>query len=177
MQLTSWIEGTVGFLSAWFVGTLVEYIVHRLMHNRKFLHNRHMRHHKTNIGIGWIYEFRDYFFPTLPIMFLGFLFSLEAGIGFWAGGLFYACFAAYSHQVQHENPELVFWMKKPIHHFHHVHKMEHHNFGISVDIWDRVFRTYKDERWTPERNARDYPLTAFFNIHWIRPETQNHRSD
>jgi len=177
VQLTDWIEVVVGFTVALLVGTFVEYAVHRLMHLGKILHKRHALHHKSGTGQGWLGEFRDYFFPTLPIMFVGFLYSTAAGLGFAAGGAFYAFFAAYAHQVQHENPELVFWLKKPVHHLHHAHNMWRHNFGISVDFWDHVFRTYKEVEWAPERRARDYPIAAFFRIHWLQPaaepETQN----
>ena len=44
--------------------------------------------------------------------------------------------------------------------------MWRHNFGISLDIWDRLFATYKPVDWQPERRARDYPLKSFVDITW-----------
>ena len=85
------------------------------------------------------------------------------GIGMIAGGSFYAAFAAYAHQVQHERPELTIWMRRPVHYIHHVHSMWHHNYGISFDLWDRVFGTYKYVEWRPARPVR---LLDFFRIHW-----------
>ena len=53
------------------------------------------------------------------------------GIGFAVGAFAYAAFAAYAHQLQHEHPELVFWMARPVHTVHHKHQQWRHNFGIA----------------------------------------------
>ena len=58
-------------------------------------------------------------------------------------------------------------MARPLHHQHHTHKLWFHNFAISVDVWDRVFGTYKDLDWRPARRPFDHPLTAFFQIKWL----------
>jgi sterol desaturase/sphingolipid hydroxylase (fatty acid hydroxylase superfamily) len=157
------------FLIALTVGTLVEYWAHRMMH-AFLLKKKHAEHHKEGIGQGWFWEFLDYFFPTLPIMGLAyaisvyFFESVEGGIGFAAGGVFYACFAAYSHQLQHERPELCFWIVRPVHYLHHHGHMWKHNFGISLDIWDRVFGTYKYVEWKPEQRPSWLGLVR---IKWI----------
>jgi hypothetical protein len=161
------VEGLCSFLIAVFVATLVEYWVHRLMHLRCVLGRKHAEHHRDGWGQGVFGEFFDYSLGTLPILWIGFLYSVPAGIGFATGGIVYAVFAAYSHQVQHERPELVFWLKRPVHHLHHKHHMWHHNFGISLDVWDRVFGTYKTVEWNPERRPRDFPLRSFYQIHWF----------
>ena len=85
--------------------------------------------------------------------------------GFAAGGLFYACFAAYSHQLQHEKPELCFWLPRPVHYIHHHEKMWHHNFGISIDLWDRVFGTYKKVDWHAEPGK--WSFRGYFTIKWV----------
>src|SRR2546426_11148320 len=99
----------IAFLIAFIVGTLVEYWVHRMMHSF-LLKKKHAEHHRDGWGQGWLGEFWDYFSGTLLVLPAGFLWPgearIEAGIGFAAGGLFYAMFAAYSHQLQHEKPEL-----------------------------------------------------------------------
>ena len=56
----------LAFLLAFFIGTLVEYVVHRLMHARIFLYKIHAQHHQLGQGQGWFWEFRDYFLPSLP---------------------------------------------------------------------------------------------------------------
>jgi len=68
--------------------------------------------------------------------------------------------------VQHEKPDLAFWLGSPIHYLHHRENMWHHNFGIGVSIWDRLFGTYRVADWQPERRARDYPLREFIDIRW-----------
>lgn len=166
-------SGLTGFASALVVGTLVEYVVHRAMHRGKMLGKKHAEHHQEGAGQGVCGEFADYFIGGIPVIAVGFCIgyfacnSLAAGLGFVAGSTAYAMLAAYSHQLQHERPELAFWMVRPVHHLHHHHRMWKHNFGITVDIWDRVFGTYKPTDWRPERRARNYPLKAFFRIKWL----------
>jgi sterol desaturase/sphingolipid hydroxylase (fatty acid hydroxylase superfamily) len=162
----------LAFLLGLFACSLVEYLVHRGMHHGKMLGRRHAEHHRHGWGQGWLGEFRDYFLGGAPLWLGGlaiayFVFdSLPAGIGFVVGCLAYACLAAYAHQVQHDKPELVFWLKRPVHHLHHKHHMWHHNFGILVDVWDRVFGTYKVVEWKPERRPFQHPPRAFFQIKW-----------
>jgi sterol desaturase/sphingolipid hydroxylase (fatty acid hydroxylase superfamily) len=161
------IEGSVAFLAALIFGTLVEYVVHRLMHVRWLLGKKHAEHHKDGWGQGWAGEFWDYFVGTIVLLWMGFLYSVPAGIGWIAGAWVYAALAAYAHQLQHERPELCFWLPRPVHYLHHAHHMWRHNFGISVDIWDRVFRTYKVVEWKPEKRPFQYPLRSFFQIKWF----------
>ncbi len=160
------LEGTLAFLIALVLGTLVEYLVHRLMHARFLLGQKHAEHHRDGWGQGWLGEFWDYFLGTLALLWMGFLYSVPAGIGWVLGGLAYAALAAYAHQLQHERPELVFWLKRPVHYLHHKHHMWHHNFGISIDFWDRVFGTYKVVEWNPGRRPFQHPLKNFFQIKW-----------
>ena len=96
-------EALLAFFVALPVGTFVEYWGHRMMH-AWLLKRRHARHHQQGGGQGWLGEFRDYSLGTVFILPVGFLYSREAGIGIAFGGLFYAAFAAYSHQLQHEKP-------------------------------------------------------------------------
>lgn len=167
IDTVQWLEGSIAFGLALVIGTLTEYLVHRLMHSGRLLGRTHAKHHQDGDGQGWLLEFWDYFKGTLVVLWTGFLYSMPAGVGFAAGGLFYAMLAAYAHQIQHERPELVFWMKRPVHHLHHAHHMWKHNFGILVDIWDRVFGTYRVVEWSPERRPFQHPLSHFFRIKWF----------
>ena len=169
-MLSNLLQVAIGLGTAFFVGTLVEYVVHRLMHARVFLYKIHAQHHQANQGQGWLLEFKDYFLPSTPVLVIGsllfwFFLSTASAIGFGIGCFLYAAAAAYAHQVQHEKPELCFWMPLPVHHLHHHGKMWHHNFGILVDWWDRVFGTYKKVEWPRERKFQ--PLTAYFKIKWF----------
>ena len=151
---------------AFLVGSLVEYTVHRWMHDGKVLKVRHAKHHRNLEGQGWFGEFKDYTIPGLAIIWVGFLLSVPAGVGFALGSLGYAAFAAYAHQVQHEKPDLAFWLGAPIHYLHHRDNMWHHNFGIGVSLWDRLLGTYKAADWEPEKPLRHYPITEFVSIRW-----------
>jgi sterol desaturase/sphingolipid hydroxylase (fatty acid hydroxylase superfamily) len=58
---------------------------------------------------------------------------------------------------------MVFWMRLPVHHLHHHYEMQKHNFGLSVDWWDRVFGTYKPMPYQPAARPR-YFLLQLLNI-------------
>jgi len=161
-----WVELSVSLGLAFVVGTFVEYVVHRLMHSGKMLGRKHAEHHQDGFGQGWLGEFADYFLPSIVILWVGFLWSVAAGVGFALGGTLYAAAAAYSHQLQHDRPELCFWLKRPVHYLHHKHRMWRHNFGILVDVWDRVFGTYRPVDWKPERRPFQHPISDFFRIRW-----------
>ena len=70
-MLTITLHLLLGLATAFLVGTLVEYIVHRLMHARIFLYKIHAQHHQANQGQGWLMEFKDYFLPSLPVLLIG----------------------------------------------------------------------------------------------------------
>ncbi len=135
------------FVLALIFSSLVEYWVHRLMHiwpwfgNNLTSHYKHHYHERASV----LGDFKDYGMVSLifcPVFFV----SYSAGISAVLGGLVFAAFAAKTHQLQHENPTKCFWMKVPVHYLHHKYTW-HHNFGLSVDCWDRVFGTYKPVEW------------------------------
>lgn len=161
------LEAGLAFVFAQALGTFLEYAIHRLMHSGRFLTKHHAEHHQEGSGQGWYGEFKDYFLPTLTFIWIGFVYSIPAGIGFAIGDIAYTAFAAYSHQLQHERPELAFWLHRPVHHLHHKHKMWHHNFGISTAFWDRVFRTYRKVDWKPELPSLGTRIKGLFQIKWI----------
>lgn len=168
-----WQQSAAGFASALFVGTLAEYVVHRAMHRGKLLGKKHAEHHQEGAGQGVWGEFVDYFVGSIPVLLVGFAIgffacqSLFAGLGFVGGGVAYTLMAAYSHQLQHEKPDLAFWLVRPVHYLHHHHRMWKHNFGITFDVWDRVFGTYKAVDWQPQRPRRDYPWRSYLQIKWF----------
>lgn len=153
------------FAIAFVLASLVEYWVHRLMHKPYKLGERHRDHHRRNEGQGVIWEFFDYLKGTILIMGLLFFVSIEAGIGWFLGGLVYAAFSSYAHQLQHENPTKCFWMKMPVHYVHHKYGMWHHNFGLAVDWWDHVFGTYKLVDWLTEQELSQ-PERGYLELRW-----------
>jgi sterol desaturase/sphingolipid hydroxylase (fatty acid hydroxylase superfamily) len=157
--------GLACFAIAFILASLVEYWVHRLMHQPYKLGERHRDHHRRNEGQGVLWEFRDYVKSTILIMGLLFWVSLEAGIGWLLGALVYAAFSSYAHQLQHENPTKCFWMPMPVHYVHHKYGMWHHNFGLAVDWWDHVFGTYKLVDWLTDEELSQ-PERGYFQLRW-----------
>lgn len=165
----------VGLAGGLLSGTLGEYLMHRAMHARRALGERHARHHRLGFGQGWLGELIDYAWGGLPggVALAAILTwvtdSPRFGGGFFIGVLLHLAFAAYAHQLQHERPDLVFWMRKPVHYLHHEHGLWHHNFGISTPLWDHVFGTYQElpfEGRTARSTAR---LVDYFAIDWGSP--------
>ena len=119
-------------------------------------------------GQGVLMEYWDYIKPLFPLMFPMFLVSLPAGIGWFIGTNVFAFFSAYSHQLQHDNPLKCFWMTMPNHYVHHKLNMWHHNFGMALDIWDRVFRTYKPVEAAKWRDGLDPEMAkrSFLDVRW-----------
>ncbi|AFY39754.1 fatty acid hydroxylase [[Leptolyngbya] sp. PCC 7376] len=144
------------FLLAFLFGSFIEYWIHRVFHVRQShpikkvfpkLGKGHTRHHLGGEGQGFLWEFRNYVLGTCPVMIPMFFISLEAGISWASGIVVYAAFAAYAHQLQHDTPIKCVWMSIPVHYVHHKYNQWHHNYGIGVDWWDRIFGTYKSQEW------------------------------
>jgi len=98
-------------------------------------------------------------------MALPLIWAWDIGLAWLAGSLTYAIFSAYAHQLQHENPTKCFWMSMPVHYVHHKYNMWHHNFGLALDWWDRVFGTYKPVKWLTERELSQSDR-GYFQLKW-----------
>ena len=161
----------LGFAAAFVMASFVEWFVHLLMHRRILLGKIHYDHHLAGAADGMIWEFLYY----LPAAIIGSA-IFAAGGWYWncpwlAGGeclgsFAYAFFAGYAHQIQHERPELVFWMHPPVHTVHHKHEMYRRNFGIGLDVWDKVFGTYQHVEWQPDPARQRTRLSDFIRIKW-----------
>jgi sterol desaturase/sphingolipid hydroxylase (fatty acid hydroxylase superfamily) len=154
------------FFAAFIFSSFMEYWLHRLMHLLPKLCQFHVNHHKKNQGQGVLGEFKDYVLGTSLMMCMMFVVSWQIGLSWLLGSLCYAAFAAYGHQLQHENPIACFWMKMPVHYVHHTHNQWHHNFGLGVDWWDHVFGTYKPTEWLTEREL-EFADKGNWGIKWI----------
>jgi sterol desaturase/sphingolipid hydroxylase (fatty acid hydroxylase superfamily) len=103
---------------------------------------KHFNHHCSNTTKGFIGDFLDFSLVSLLVL-PAFFVSLSFGIIMISGTLAFAAFASYAHQIQHYAPHKCFWMKMPIHYIHHQKNQSDNNFGLAIDWWDIVFRTYK----------------------------------
>src|SRR5262245_61853735 len=157
------IAAVAGFVFA----SLVEYVVHRLMHKGVINGQRHAEHHRDGWGQGFWPEFGDYLPPASPLLAPPWFFGVAIGAGWTLGALAFSAFSAYAHQLQHDSPVACRWMRIPVHYVHHRDQMWHHNFGLSSDLWDRLLGTYRvvpfGEEFTPEQRGR-----GPFDIRWRR---------
>lgn len=150
MNTSDLLVAAVAFLIALPVGTLIEYVLHRFVlhaRSRTFITHRHRLHHKSNATDTLWGDFRNFMPGMLPFCWLGFLHSVPAGVGFVLGGVAYVFFLALVHKWSHERPKLVFWMNRNAHELRHG-ETPRRNYGIVTRFWDRVFRTYANERTT-----------------------------
>jgi sterol desaturase/sphingolipid hydroxylase (fatty acid hydroxylase superfamily) len=159
------VTGLYFFFGSIIFSSFVEYWAHRILHQWRAVGKVHREHHARNEGQGVLWEYIDYVKPSVFLMIPPFFISLPAGIGFFIGGNLFALVSAYSHQLQHENPEACFWMPMPTHYVHHAFNMWHYNFGMTLDIWDRVFRTYKRVEWR-EKVVRQPTKRWKYNVRW-----------
>ena len=174
--MQDWGIALIGVPIGFTIGTLGEYWIHRGMHKGGVLAGGHGEHHREGWGQGAFKEFRDYTLGTGIALLIGLpidVFFLTGGrlaASGALGGLLHAFFAAWCHQAQHEDPRLLPWMAAtPVHFVHHKRQQARHNFGISVDWWDRVFGTYKvDSDWRSLVRT-DRPRRWPWQIHWFTP--------
>jgi sterol desaturase/sphingolipid hydroxylase (fatty acid hydroxylase superfamily) len=172
----------IGVIFGFVLGTFGEYWVHRAMHRGLILARNHGEHHREGFGRGALSEFRDYSLATVIAAIVGlpidyyFFSSLGFAIGLVSGLLIHAIFAAWCHQAQHEDPRLVPWLSKtPVHFVHHKLSQSRYNFGISVDWWDRLFKTYRPEpNWRSLINS-DVPPRQWWQLDWIDRSRSGHR--
>jgi sterol desaturase/sphingolipid hydroxylase (fatty acid hydroxylase superfamily) len=157
--------GIFFFGLALFLGTLIEYVGHRLMHAGYLFPCQHLRHHMKRGARGWLWEAGEYVLWLLPAMCVGFFYSRQAGVGLVAGGALYCALVGYAHQLQHDHPERTFWLKEPVHYMHHRHDRGQYNFGILVNFWDRLLGTYKAYGWQPPADYR-FTVGGLFQIKW-----------
>ncbi len=160
------IEFGAAVICAFVFATLGEYFVHRLMHWGILYQEGHRRHHERNEARTYLFDFFDYGTAAATIGWLGFLVSTTSGFGWMLGMFAYVVLASYSHQIQHANPELVFWMQRPVHRLHHENRMTDHNFGVLVDWWDRAFGTYRATERRQTEAAGRYRLKQYLAIPW-----------
>lgn len=143
------------FILAFIYGSFLEYWVHRLMHIVPQFGNKitaHYGHHRSNTTKGFLGDFLDFSLVallSLPACFI----SVSIGITSVLGTLAFAAFASYAHQIQHYDPSKCFWMKMPVHYVHHQNNQWDSNFGLAVDWWDRLFKTYKPVEYLTENQS------------------------
>ena len=139
LALIAWDCRSAGWLAWCAAGvvlfTFVEYWAHRTMLHEWFSHSQHERHH-THPD-----EYVVFPFWYTPAMFAGFFMVLPLPVfaGFVLG---YCWFLTWHHVLHHTDLSRLpaFVTRYAVWHLAH-HRRDDCNFGITVPLWDFVFRT------------------------------------
>jgi sterol desaturase/sphingolipid hydroxylase (fatty acid hydroxylase superfamily) len=137
-------------LAGFFAWTLLEYFIHRYLFHlpgeysliKKFRYMMHGVHHDYPA------DKRRLIMPPLPwIMYAalltGFFYLFMGGnaFPFMAGVLLGYCVYVFIHYSIHTDRPPGFLRKQRIHHSLHHYRFPDHAFGVSSNLWDRVFGT------------------------------------
>lgn len=141
-QIAEWLLFSLSGIAAW---TFVEYFLHRvLFHNIPFFKKMHDDHHAMpkalmgtptwlSVAIGSIAIFSPLWWIT------GFLVASSICTGLMIGYLGYATIHHLDHHVNPQHDTYLYWAKRR-HALHH-YCGESKNFGVTTDVWDRLFGT------------------------------------
>tara|TARA_B100001250_G_C19800596_1_gene790860 strand:+ start:1741 stop:2250 length:510 start_codon:yes stop_codon:yes gene_type:complete len=151
-------------LVAWFYSHLLEYGLHRVLHDYKrfpqFFKHHFGQHHKVsrnNEMYDKNYEtFSDAsYFEFKSVLLILVLHSPLILIFPYAYATLFFCAINYyyMHRKAHINVE---WGRKkiPWHYDHHMNKDQHFNWGVRSDIIDRLFGTRQIDEIRPHSNKR-----------------------
>lgn len=156
------------FLGAIFFWTFFEYIAHRYLYHwvsdnpriQKFVYTMHGNHHH------YPRDKQRLFLPPVPSMILAsaifglmyLVLRLHTFMFFPGFMLGYLIYGSMHYAIHAFNPPFK-WMK-PLWRNHHLHhyKDEHHGYGVSTTIWDRVFGTMFDFKKEKEDNSKSKEL-------------------
>jgi sterol desaturase/sphingolipid hydroxylase (fatty acid hydroxylase superfamily) len=125
------------FSTFFLLWTLVEYLFHRyILHRKKSTKFLHDNKHHANV------KFKPSEKPILILAIVLLSISINKGyislLGFGSGMLCYVLLHHISHKYKN------FYYLKQHHKYHHLLSSKY-NFGITTNIWDIVFKTYKNE--------------------------------
>lgn len=131
-------EALLGLVASVFVGTLVEYGLHRGIHHRFFRWAPPYRTHRAHHQTGNIQPLRSELTDYLAVAAICSPFGMLGGwmfFGGWVVGCFaYALLVSVVHHFSHQR-------NSAFHAFHHEYPK--YNFGVATSIWDRAFKTYR----------------------------------
>lgn len=146
--------------------SFLEYWIHRFQHQGMVKGSAHAGHHEFNQARGILRECWSYlsggFVIYAPITIVTYVFlTPQIAIGWLSGTFCSMAFSAWSHEVQHTDPNLVFW-SLPMHYIHH-NRTPNKNFGFNFPLWDKLFGTYQEVEWkyTPA------PGRNLFKVRWL----------
>ncbi|HLP38368.1 sterol desaturase family protein [Lacibacter sp.] len=142
-QLSSIIYLPASFLLALLVHDVYFYVTHRLLHLRfwfKQVHRVHHQSHTTNPWSAFSFHFAECIIQIGIVPLLAFLFPLHE-IVLMLFVFFMMFITVYGHSGYELRPnkhQLFNIFNTSLHHSQH-HQYVHYNFGIYLNIWDRLF--------------------------------------
>lgn len=127
-----------GALVGVYLFTFIEYWVHRLALHGAFFHAQHERHH-TNPKEYVVFPI--WFTPTI---FFGFYLVLPVSIftGFVVGYCWFFIWHHILHHIENLGSYPVWVQQYAVWHLKH-HNDDKANFGVTMNLWDWLFGTYK----------------------------------
>lgn len=126
-------QGIFLFLFGLVLWTLLEYAVHRWLFHGVL--SKYHRHHHDAPTVPRPIPLWALAIPLLAIFWL----STPLGLGVLTGLVIYEAVHVYIHHGVSEHPWL---LKLHARHLEH-HRNPHLNYGLTTNIWDRVFKTLK----------------------------------
>ena len=153
LDYTGWRIGLT-FIGGMFFWTFFEYIMHRYIFHwvagsermKKFVYIMHGNHHH------FPRDRERLFMPPIPSLLISaaifsimYMLMRENTLLFFPGFILgYLLYGSIHYAIHAWNPPFK-WMK-PLWRNHHLHhyKDEHHGYGVSTTLWDRVFGTMFD---------------------------------
>jgi sterol desaturase/sphingolipid hydroxylase (fatty acid hydroxylase superfamily) len=140
----------VAGINLWF---LFEYLLHRFamheLHGRGMMSREHLLHH---VGAGWTFGY-THLLSWAGVGLVGgavwfpvgwWISGWQVGVGMGVGWAMGYAFYEYQHAAAHlRAPHTAYqrWLRK--HHCHHHFGRPMSNHGVSMPVWDVVFRTYE----------------------------------
>ena len=142
--------------------TFVEYWVHRSILHGAFYHGTHEDHHlkpEAHVFFPLYYVPGAFLFIFAEFAFAGWLVGASEWLAMYAGFVLgYVWFTVMHHLLHHSAHAAGSYL----HRFAMWHLVHHSsitwNYGITTNIWDRVFRTYRDPASIPRNRFHDERL-------------------
>ncbi len=143
VQFSSIIYLPASFLLALLVHDIYFYITHRLLHLRfwfKRVHQVHHHSHSTNPWSAFSFHFAEGIIQIGIVPLLAFLFPVHEFVLmlFVFFMLFITVYGHSGYELRPNKHKLFNIFNTSLHHSQH-HQYVHYNFGIYLNIWDRLF--------------------------------------
>jgi len=131
-----------------------EYVTHRWLYHtifeneklRWFFEAFHLHHHRNltdyrvlNAGLFLIYPFATFFWLIVFFLTSNIAMASCFGLGMLAYYFFYENIHYFIHYKVYESGYMKFIQK---YHLHHHYRKWNKNFGNTITLWDKLFRTY-----------------------------------